>query len=41
MTDRLGEYRRLSAAAILRSIESPLVPDDYKDESLLGKSVSR
>jgi hypothetical protein len=33
-TDRLGEYRRLLIAAILRSHNAPLIPDDYTEESV-------
>lgn len=34
VTDRLGEYRRLLVAAILRSHNAPLIPDDYLEESV-------
>lgn len=37
MAPKLGEYRRLTAAAILRSHQSPLVPADYDAEPVGGK----
>ena len=36
-SDRLGEYRRLLPAAILRADKASLVPDDYQHESLAGQ----
>ena len=35
-SDRLGEYRRLLPAAILRADRAPLIPDDYLHEDLAG-----
>ena len=39
-TDRLGEYRRLLAAAVLRSYDAPFIADDYLHEDL-GELVTR
>lgn len=39
MSERLGEYRRLLAAAILRSHDAPLISDDYLEEAVQGKHV--
>ncbi|KAL1405501.1 translational activator of GCN4 [Vanrija albida] len=33
-SDRLGDYRRMIAAAILRSYDAPFVPEDYLNESV-------
>lgn len=36
--DRLGEYRRMLAAAILRSHDTPFIHDDYLQEGKAGMS---
>ena len=39
-SDRLGEYRRLLAAAVLRAYEAPLISDDYLHEDLASGLLS-
>lgn len=37
-SEKLGEYRRMLVAAILRSFDAPFVPEDYLHEPVLGMS---
>ena len=37
-SDRLGEYRRLLVAAILRAFNGTFVPEDYLQEPINGTS---
>jgi len=39
--DRLGEYRRMLAAAILRSHDTPFIHDDYLQEGKAGMCISQ
>lgn len=39
-SERLGEYRRMLAAALLRSFNAPFVPEDYLEESV-GELTTR